>query len=164
MAQAPGQVKRLYFLGGEPLLVKEVAELLQYLIDRGLSKDISIAVVSNGSVTGSWLDLIPHFKGLELAISIDGFGDHYDYIRYPGKWEKLVKNLDVFRRLPNVSLGAAITLQFYNALNVCDLFRYSGLSCHRILCVARSRSKISEHRRNAARCSSAGLSSAARIC
>jgi MoaA/NifB/PqqE/SkfB family radical SAM enzyme len=121
---APDQVRRLYFIGGEPLLVKEVGDLLRRLIDAGISRNMMIAVVSNGTVTGSWLELIPHFKGLELAISIDGFGKQYDYIRYPSKWEKLVRNLSVFRGLPNVSLGAAITLQFYNALNICDLFRY----------------------------------------
>jgi MoaA/NifB/PqqE/SkfB family radical SAM enzyme len=122
--RAPDQVKRLYFIGGEPLLVREVGTLLRRLIDAGVSRNIIVAVVSNGTVTGSWLELMPHFKRLDLSISIDGFGRHYDYIRYPARWEKLVKNLAVFRELPNVSLGAAVALQFYNALNLCDLFRY----------------------------------------
>jgi MoaA/NifB/PqqE/SkfB family radical SAM enzyme len=121
---APGQVKRLYFIGGEPLLVKEVGDLLRRLIDAGVSQTINIAVVSNGTVTGRWLDLVQHFKALELSISIDGYGKHYDYIRYPGKWENLVANLAAFRTIPNVSLGAAVTLQLYNALNICELFRY----------------------------------------
>jgi MoaA/NifB/PqqE/SkfB family radical SAM enzyme len=121
---APDQVKRLYFIGGEPLLVKEVGDLLQRLIDAGVSRTIGIAVVSNGTVTGRWLDLVEHFKSLELSISIDGYGEHYDYIRYPGKWETIVANLAAFRRIPNVSLGAAVTLQAYNALNIGELFRY----------------------------------------
>lgn len=124
IVQGRGQVKRLYFIGGEPLLVKEVGNLLQRLIDAGLARDMVLAVVSNGTVTGSWLELTRKFKRFELALSIDGFGRHYDYIRYPGKWEELAKNIETFRRLPNVSLGAAVTFQSYNALNICDLFRH----------------------------------------
>lgn len=124
ITRAPGQVKRLYFIGGEPLLVKEVGELLQHLVAVGVSRDITIAVVSNGTVTGSWLELIPHFKELNLSISMDGFDKQYDYIRYPAKWAKLERNLKTFQAMPKTSLGAAITLQAYNALNITDLFRY----------------------------------------
>jgi MoaA/NifB/PqqE/SkfB family radical SAM enzyme len=124
IVEGRGQVKRLYFIGGEPLLVKEVGNLLQRLIDCGLARDMVLAAVSNGSVTGSWLELTQHFKRFELALSIDGFGKHYDYIRYPGKWETIARNIESFRKLPNVSLGAAVTFQSYNALNICDLFRH----------------------------------------
>jgi MoaA/NifB/PqqE/SkfB family radical SAM enzyme len=124
IVQGRGKVKRLYFIGGEPLLVKEVGSLLQRLIDSGLARDMVLAVVSNGTVTSSWLGLTQHFKRFELALSIDGFGRHYDYIRYPSKWETLARNIETFRQLPNVSLGAAVTFQAYNALNVCDLFRH----------------------------------------
>jgi hypothetical protein len=37
---APDQVKRLYFIGGEPLLVREVGELLQRLNDIGASRNV----------------------------------------------------------------------------------------------------------------------------
>jgi MoaA/NifB/PqqE/SkfB family radical SAM enzyme len=124
MTAAPGQVKRLYFLGGEPLLVKEVGDLLQRLVDGGVSGDITLALVSNGTITSSWLDVTQHFKSLDLTISIDGFSQYYEYIRYPAKWEKLTRNLDAFKRLPKTALGAAVTVQLYNALNICDLFRY----------------------------------------
>jgi MoaA/NifB/PqqE/SkfB family radical SAM enzyme len=124
IVEGRGKVKRLYFIGGEPLLVKEVGNLLQRLIDAGLARDMILAVVSNGTVTGSWLDLTKQFKRFELALSIDGFGPHYDYIRYPGKWEEIARNIEIFRRLPNISLGAAVTFQCYNALNICDLFRH----------------------------------------
>jgi MoaA/NifB/PqqE/SkfB family radical SAM enzyme len=119
-----GKTTRLYFIGGEPLLVKEVGDLLRRLVSNGVSKDISIAVVSNGTVRGLWLDLMSHFKSLELSISIDGYGPLYEYIRYPGKWSTLRENLSLFQRIPNASLGAAVTLQFYNALSICELFRF----------------------------------------
>ena len=122
--RAPDQVQRIDFLGGEPLLVKEVGELLQRLVDAGVARNMVLAVVSNGTVTGSWLGLTRHFKRVELCISVDGHGRHYDYIRHPARWDKLTANLQAFKTLPNVSLGAAVTLQAYNALSLTDLFRY----------------------------------------
>jgi MoaA/NifB/PqqE/SkfB family radical SAM enzyme len=121
---SPGQVKRVYFIGGEPLLVREVGELLQRLVDTGASRDVVLAVVSNGTVSGSWLEMAGHFKHLDVSISIDGAGRHYEYIRYPAKWEKVSTNISAFRALPNASCGGAVTLQVYNALNITDLFRY----------------------------------------
>lgn len=120
----PLETKRLYFIGGEPFLVKEVGDLLQKLIDAGVSQTMTLAVVSNGTFTSSWFELTKHFRRLELAVSIDGFGKYYDYIRYPNKWASLVRNIAVFRQLPNVHLSAAVTLQIYNALNIDQLFRY----------------------------------------
>lgn len=120
----PGQVKRLYFIGGEPLLVKEIGDVLQHLIDAGVAHRIALAVVTNGTVTGSWLKQAEGFKSIQIAISLDGFGKDYEYIRYPARWTDVVRNIDVFKRLPNASLGGAVTLQNSNALNITELFRY----------------------------------------
>jgi MoaA/NifB/PqqE/SkfB family radical SAM enzyme len=120
----PGQVKRLYFIGGEPLLVKEVGHLLQGLINAGVARKIKLAVVTNGTVTGSWLEQAAQFKSIEIAISMDGFDHYYDYIRYPGRWSDVVRNIAVFKRLKNASLGGAVTMQNLNALNITELFRY----------------------------------------
>lgn len=120
----PGQVRRLYFIGGEPLLVKEVGDLLQHVIDAGVAHTVSLAVVTNGTVTGSWLTQGRHFKSIEIAISMDGFGKYYDYIRCPARWTDVVRHVDVFRQLPNATVSSAVTLQNLNALNITELFRY----------------------------------------
>jgi MoaA/NifB/PqqE/SkfB family radical SAM enzyme len=123
--QNAGRVKRLHFLGGETLIIKEVAEILQHLVDMGVSHNIEISLVTNGTTTKSQcLALSQHFKNVGIAISIDGFGPYYEYIRYPGKWSTIVENINSFRKLPRISLGAAVTLQLYNALNIVELFRY----------------------------------------
>jgi MoaA/NifB/PqqE/SkfB family radical SAM enzyme len=119
-----GEVKRLYFIGGEPLLVREIQPLLQGLIDSGQSRDLEIAIVSNGSVVPPWLSMAAQFRRFGLAISIDGFGKHYDYIRYPARWDALTENLRLFKETPNVHLSAAVTIQINNALNITDLLRY----------------------------------------
>ena len=55
---------------------------------------------------------------------MDGFDQYYNYIRYPGRWTDVVRNLDVFKKLKNASLGGAVTMQNLNALNITELFRY----------------------------------------
>ena len=123
--QSARRLKRLHFLGGETLIVKEVTEVLQSLVDMGVAHDITVSMVTNGTTTKSpCLALLEHFKAVSIAISIDGFGQYYDYIRYPGKWSTVANNIEVFRKLPKTSVGGAVTLQLYNALNVVELFRY----------------------------------------
>ena len=121
---ADGQVKRLYFTGGEPMLVREVNEVLQTLVTAGRSQDIELTFVSNGSVLPRWTTLAPHFRNVQVSISVDGFEKHYDYIRYPGRWQRLVEHLQTLQRLPNIELAVTTTVQVNNALNVTRLFRY----------------------------------------
>lgn len=124
LSKRRGEIKRLYFIGGEPLLVREVPVLLEGLVNAGQSRDIELAIVSNGTVRPPWLSLASQFRRLDLAISIDGFGKYYDYIRYPARWDELTENIRAFKAMPNVALSAAVTIQINNALNIVDLFRY----------------------------------------
>lgn len=118
------QVKRMYFIGGEPTLVREIRDVLERIVQSGRASEMELALVSNGTITGSWLDQAEHFKGLQLAVSVDGFGPNYEYIRYPYRWPKLAEHIETLRAMPKISIGGAVTLQAYNALNIVDLFRY----------------------------------------
>ena len=122
--ESPGQIRRLYFIGGEPLMVRGVGEILKRLIETGDDRRTELTIVSNGSTTGSWLPLTKTFQRTGLGVSIDGFDEHYDYIRYPARWRNLARNLVAFKEMPHVSLSAAVTIQAYNALHITDLFRY----------------------------------------
>ena len=127
-------IKRLYLIGGEPTLVSEIREILEKLISSGHAPRIELALVSNGTVTESWLDLTRHFKKLQLAISIDGFAEHYEYIRFPQRWNRLVENIAAFQAMPHINLGGAVTIQANNALNITKLFRYFDESAIAFYC------------------------------
>ncbi len=124
LSQHRGEVKRLYFIGGEPFLVRELRPLVEWLAESGQAHDIELAIVSNGTVVPPWLSLAAKFRRLDLAISIDGFGKHYEYIRYPARWNELAENLRRFKEIPNVHVGGAVTIQLNNALNITELFRH----------------------------------------
>ena len=118
------QVKRIYFIGGEPLLVREIGDALQGVIEAGAAGNIRLAVVTNGTVKDSWLRHAKHFKSVEIAVSMDGFGPYYEYIRFPGRWTDVIGHLAALKKLPNTSVGGAVTLQAYNVLNIDQLFRH----------------------------------------
>lgn len=123
--QYPERVQHVYLLGGEPLLIKEISGILQYLIDRGVAAGIDVITTTNGTTTKApWLPLTRHFRALCLDFSLDGYGQLNDYMRYPSRWDNLVRNIEYFKALPNVYLTAICVLQAYNALNVVELLRF----------------------------------------
>jgi len=80
---------------------------------------------TNGTVVKSpWLGLAERFRHLSLNISVDGFGKYYEYIRYPGRWNTITRNIEILRNRPHTSVMVIATLQAYNALNIVDLFKY----------------------------------------
>jgi MoaA/NifB/PqqE/SkfB family radical SAM enzyme len=119
-------VRELLFQGGETLLIKEVEEVLQWFVDAGAAQNIVVWAQTNATTTRvPWLRLAEKFESVRLGPSIDGVGKHYEYIRYPAKWDVLVKNLKALRRLPHVGVDSPnVTLQNYNILNIVELFRY----------------------------------------
>jgi MoaA/NifB/PqqE/SkfB family radical SAM enzyme len=121
----PNDLRYISCIGGEPLLLKEIGDVLRCLVDSGASRDVTIGVHTNASTVHSpWLELAAHFRAFEISISIDGFREYFEYIRYPAKWQALIRNMELLRRLPNARVAAEVTLQIYNALNVVELFRF----------------------------------------
>jgi MoaA/NifB/PqqE/SkfB family radical SAM enzyme len=121
----PERLVELTLIGGEPLIIKECGHILQRLIDAGVAPRIDLSFTTNGTTTSSpWLKLTQQFRRLNLFFSIDGAGATYEYIRYPARWATLGKNIEFFRGLPNATLGAHVTVQAYNVLDIVDLFRH----------------------------------------
>jgi len=121
---ARGEVKRLYFIGGEPLVVPSVRELLEGIVAAGHAAQMELFFVTNGLVLPSWLTLGEKFRRMDIAVSVDGYADHYEYIRYPGRWRDLTKRLKQLREISTAHVMVTSTIQAYNALNITDLFRY----------------------------------------
>lgn len=92
-------VKKIYFAGGEPLMIKEHKIFLEEIIKRGYAKDISLRYNSNGVLlTDDILEIWSHFKKVNFALSIDSISDRNHYIRYPTEWEEV---LTVLKKLDN---------------------------------------------------------------
>jgi MoaA/NifB/PqqE/SkfB family radical SAM enzyme len=125
LLKEPGRLKSLYLVGGEPLLVREVATILETLVKAGVARNVTLCFNTNGTIAKPrWLDLAGEFRQLQLWFSIDGYGRLFEYIRYPAKWGKLVENIESLRRLPNAVCSVSIAAQAYNILQITELFRF----------------------------------------
>lgn len=113
-------IKELYFAGGEPLLIPEHYNILQWLVDEGYSKNVILRYNSNGThIPDSLLSLWEKFKLVKFNFSIDAYNEKNDYIRYPSVWKDIVSNLNKLDDTPdNIIVNIACAV---NLLNVCYL-------------------------------------------
>ena len=95
-------VEKIDFFGGEPLLDREHPKILQRLIDSGRAKEVTLFYSTNcQQVAGrKMLNLWQHFKRIEIFFSIDGMGEQFEYLRWPGKWNRTQRVVDWFLALP----------------------------------------------------------------
>jgi MoaA/NifB/PqqE/SkfB family radical SAM enzyme len=125
LLRRPEHLKVLSLLGGETLLGKDVGDVVQCLVDAGVAPNMTLSFVTNGTVIKSpWLKLLERFKGVDFRLSVDAFGPYYEYIRYPARWESVVRAVEALRQFPNGNLIANVTFQAYNALNITELLGY----------------------------------------
>jgi len=92
----PGIIE-LGFFGGEPLYLKETIQLLQYCVEQGYSKSISLLINTNATIYSDELaDLFKQFKKVLLNFSIDDIGERFEYQRKGAIWAEVVSNISKY--------------------------------------------------------------------
>jgi organic radical activating enzyme len=117
----------LKFTGGEPLLISNLFKVLQGLIDRGLSKQIQLQIITNATkITKEMIEnYFVHFKLVTLTISLDGYESNYEYVRYPAKWKTLKKNLDLTMNYPKkIHVNFSVTFQPYTCISMIRQYEF----------------------------------------
>ena len=116
-----------YLTGGEPTIVEQNFQLMQLLIDKGLSKNITLKLNSNmTNDKPNFFELIKQFKKVIFLASIDGFGPMQEYLRFPSKWSQIDKNINrlLEKDLSNIVIAPTPTIQVTNIGYIVDLFEY----------------------------------------
>lgn len=117
-------LEKIDFFGGEPLLNTSQIEFLEYLADRDLSKNITLFYSTNctNHPTDRLKRVWDKFKRLELSVSIDGIGDKFEYMRWPGVWADTEKVLEHLLSLKDTLSCEVYTMSgvTYSLLNVWD--------------------------------------------
>lgn len=130
-------LQHVYISGGEPLIAPASDKMLDILIERGYAKNITIRFDTNLSVINDKIiDRFKHFKKVNLCISVDDVEDRYELIRFPGKFQTLVDNI---QKLKNrgieihclyCCIGIASIysvprlIEFAEKLNISPVFRF----------------------------------------
>lgn len=121
-----GNLKEVYFTGGEPLMVQAHKRFLLRCIEQRVAQNITLRYTTNGTLFDSDLTTLwSHFKQVKLRISVDGIGPLNEYIRYPSRWDKILQNLARYQDLesrPLIKIQCAV--QAYNVLGIPALLEF----------------------------------------
>jgi hypothetical protein len=90
------EVALVEFGGGEPFIsgVDEHLDFLDYLLPS--SAQIQLHYVTNCTVFPDqrFWDKWQHFKNVDIQLSIDGIGQHFEYNRWPAQWRQVDNNVN----------------------------------------------------------------------
>lgn len=91
-----GTIEEIYWVGGEPLMWEVHWEIMEYLVENDLAKNVWVRYNTNFSRTTykHWdlKNLLPHFKMVQICASIDGTGKNVEYVRHGIKWDQWIQN------------------------------------------------------------------------
>jgi MoaA/NifB/PqqE/SkfB family radical SAM enzyme len=89
-------LKTIRLLGGEPFLIPQYYEIIEYLIAHNPS--CRILIQTNGSVLNNRVKKIIEHKNVQLSISIDALEKNlYEQIRKNASFDKLMEHMEYFR-------------------------------------------------------------------
>jgi organic radical activating enzyme len=120
-------VQRLYFAGGEPVMLSEHYEILQHLIDIGRT-DVKLSYNTNFSklIAGN-KDIIPFWKQFEnitIGASLDGSHEKGEYIRKGIVWSEVEKNIQRLKKeCPHIYFYVSPTVSIMNAYNITEFHK-----------------------------------------
>lgn len=92
------KLENVYLAGGEPLLMKENKEFLELLLKN--KPDAVVRVNTNLSRTNTGVfETVCKFKNVHWTVSVETIEREYEYVRFHGKWQEFVDNLQIISKL-----------------------------------------------------------------
>ena len=112
-------VERLVVIGGEPTIIKEFYELLDYCNTNNSLKNKLLVITTNMTNTNknlsNWLGSVKNFM---IHASIDGIEKRNKYIRYPCDWKSVLNSIEFYKKIiqkyNNGKLSFAPAIQLLN--------------------------------------------------
>jgi MoaA/NifB/PqqE/SkfB family radical SAM enzyme len=123
-------IKYFEFTGGEPWMIQEHFDLLEYAVEQGYSKNIDIHYNTNATQDPSTHFLLwKEFGRVDIAFSIDNVGDRFEYERYGAKWDIANQIIDDvhFKQiyLPNITTQLCFTINIQNVYYLDELLTWA---------------------------------------
>ena len=122
-------VTSLNVIGGEPTVIKEFFELLDYCYRNKTLGDKKVMIHSNmTNINPKLTKWLGDIKSWQIAASVDGVNERNRYIRYPSDWNTIVKNIKFYIEVKdkfkngNINFGPAI--QLLNIDQLVDLISF----------------------------------------
>ena len=116
----------LILRGGEPTIHKEAYDYIKFLSDSGYSKQIELGMNTNAlTYNPKFIKYLSNFKKADVMLSIDGYSDINEYIRWPSKWNRLDQNIKQYTALGNPFIvGINLTVSVWNIFYIKEILEY----------------------------------------
>lgn len=123
-------IKYFEFTGGEPWMIKEHFELLEFAVEQGYGKNIDVHYNTNATQPPTELmPLLSRLGRVDIAFSIDNVGRRFEYERYGADWEKANKIITAVNDLkimyPNVTTQLCFTINIQNVYYLDELLAWA---------------------------------------
>lgn len=90
----------LKFTGGEPFLIPQVKQVIDYVCEQGLAPNISLKIITNGTVDLTpWFDKLVQFDMVDLAVSMEATESRFEYMRPGASWEQVSGNCIALQKM-----------------------------------------------------------------
>jgi MoaA/NifB/PqqE/SkfB family radical SAM enzyme len=87
-------VVEIGLFGGEPLFMKETLMLMDYCVENGYSKNITLLINTNGTIySDKLMKVFSAFKRALINFSIDDCGERFEYQRSGAGWASTERNI-----------------------------------------------------------------------
>ena len=107
------KIQSITIIGGEPFILSSHYKLLDALIDCGEAENIVLRYDSNLTKlhwSGCHIkDYVARFKKIRISLSLDGYGNLNDYIRFPSKWDEIVNNYHQVKEYADINISTTLT-------------------------------------------------------
>lgn len=121
-------ITSVYFTGGEPFMSLDHIKFLTHIINVGDPSKIFIHYNTNATwpITEEMLNVWSKFKEINIWCSIDGIGEVFEYVRFPGNWQSVSKNLLDFKQINQSNIKIRITpaIGIHNILYIDQLLSW----------------------------------------
>jgi MoaA/NifB/PqqE/SkfB family radical SAM enzyme len=124
-------IRYFEFTGGEPWMIEEHWELLDFAVANGYGKNIDIHYNTNATQPPTRLvPILSKLGRVDIAFSIDNVGSRFEYERYGAKWEEANAIIDATHGLqlmhPNVTTQLCFTINIQNVYYLDELLAWAN--------------------------------------
>ena len=112
------KIRLITFLGGEPLKSDFHLKIIEEINKIKNLNELSLNYVTNGSMRPDpeVIKLWKQCKSVKINVSVDGIGEHFNYLRWPLQWHQVCDNIRFIldQKLLNLTLTSSYSINPFN--------------------------------------------------
>lgn len=116
--EVASDIVKIELSGGEPFMIKNQTKLIDFLVNKGLAKNIDITWFTNCTMYPEHIiSRFGEFKYVRIMLSLDNTDEQFEFQRYPAKWNEVYEIFLKFKTLHDqnkINLGISHTIGLFN--------------------------------------------------